>query len=448
MYKTALAALSLALSFGLGVAVSAQDSNQNSQGQGQSSSSGDSGNSGSGSGSNSNSGSGSSSNKTSTAATTKQATPAAPAAPPPQYVQTYGKTAAPTSVTKTTLTPAPAASTTTTTTATGAQQSTSTTTKTASIGKSGTKDTAPAAPATGATTPSKRLKDEVVLLQESGAKKYVSAKNKQWQTFDNYINLKPGQESMPLTMTVTNENYTGINMLLNGQKLATDKDFKGPTLRMQMTGALAGGDNKLTIQAFGPVGANLTWRLTTLKPVISAIKPLTGAGEDDITITGKNFAKIASANTVMVGTKVATIKSGTSTSGKEIVFNLPKDMISGKTTITVSVGGILSKAVEFTVKAAPEVTGVDLISAPPGQAMTITGKGFSATQADNLVTIGGVPAPISSCNATSITITVPEMFYPQWHLPIVVKTGGIESKGNVQINIQMRVIPNDGVPEQ
>lgn len=414
MYKTALAALSLALSFGLSVAVSAQDSNQNTTGQGQ----GNNQDSSQNSSGTTNSTNSTNSNSTKPATTTTAATPAKPAAPAPApvYVQTYGKNS----------TPVP--------------------TKTASIGKTSTTTTTTTG-ATPAATVAKKSKDETALIQESPPKKYLSAKNKQWQTFDAYINLKPGQESMPLTMTVTNENYTGINMLLNGQKLATDKDFKGTALRMQMTGALAGGDNKLTVQAFGPVGANLSWKLTTLKPVITSIKPAAGSTEDDITLTGRNFSKTASGNVVYVDKKACIIKSAGS-SGKEIIFNLPKDAQSGKVQITVGVGGIFSKGIEFSVKFAPEVTGVDLISAPPGQTMTISGKGFSTTQSENVVTIGGVPAPITSCSSKSITITIPEMFYPQWHLPISVKTGGVESKPGVQINIQSRVIPNDGVPEQ
>jgi hypothetical protein len=455
MYKTALAAFSLALSLGLlTIPVSADNqSGQQSQGQGSgqgsgnnnqdssSSSSSSSSGSGSGSGSGNSSGTNSADKKDSTSSTTTSSaasTKATPAAPPPVYVQTYGKYA---NTTK------PAA-TTTTVTSTGAQKSTSTSTvtKTASIGKTGAKAGA-AAPAATATV-AKKSKDEVVVLQESGDKKYTSTKNKQWQTFVDYITVKPGQESLPLTLTVTNAGYTGVNMVLGGSKLASDKDFKGTTLRMQMTGALVTGDNKLETQLYGPIGAKLSWKLTTLKPTITSIKPGSAATKDDITLTGRNFAKSAAGNVVYVGNKVAVVKANTSTSGKEIIFNLPADILAGKQNVIVSVGGIQSKPIELIIKAAPEVTGVDLLSAPPGQEMNISGKGFSTTQSENIVTIGGTPAQIVSSSAKSITVTVPEMFYPQWDLPVVVKTGGIESNSTIKMNIQSRVIPNQGVPEQ
>jgi hypothetical protein len=459
MYKTALAAISLALSLGLLTnPVSADD--QSSQGQGSggnssssSSNSGGSSSSGGGNSSNSggtnnqdsssssggsnsnssgnNSGTNSSSKSDSSSSTkTSTSTKAAPAAPAPVYVQTYGS--------KYNIKPM---STSTTMTSTGAQKSTSTTTKTASIGKAGA-----AAPAT--TKKAAANKDEIVTLQESDDKKYTATKNKQWQLVVAYINLKAGQEGLPLTMTVTNQGYTGINMVLGGNKLASDKDFKGTNLRMQMTGALAAGDNKLETQLFGPIGSKLSWKLTTLKPTITSVKPGTAALDNEITLTGRNFSKLPEGNLVYVGNKIALVKKGTPNPGKEIVFNLPKDILTGKQNVVVSVGGMQSKPIELVIKGAPVVTGVDLISAPPGQEMTISGKGFSAIQSENTVTIGGVGASITSSTTRSITVTIPELPYPSWYQPIVVKTGGVESNNTIKINVQMRVIPNAGVPEE
>jgi hypothetical protein len=90
---------------------------------------------------------------------------------------------------------------------------------------------------------------------------------------------------------------------------------------------------------------------------------------------------------------------------------------------------------------------LDLISAPPGQTLTITGKGFSAKSSDNVVMFGGVPAQVVSSSPTSITVTVPEMYYPQWNVSVVVKIGGVSSNDNCKLNVQQRVIENEGVPE-
>jgi hypothetical protein len=134
-------------------------------------------------------------------------------------------------------------------------------------------------------------------------------------------------------------------------------------------------------------------------------------------------------------------------SAKDLVINVPKEAQGGKTTIVVEIGGIASKPFDFLVKFAPEVTSVDLISSPPGQPLTITGKGFSPVRGENQVMIGGMAANIVSESATSITCIVPELQYPVWNVPVVVKSGGVESKKNGTLNLNVRVIPNDGVPQ-
>ena len=386
MYKPALGALALALSFGLVASiVFAQDQSQSTPAKPAS-------------------------------PTTKQAQPAQSLQ---EGVQNYGP---------------------------GSQSKTMTKTASAAPPQAAGKQAAAATAATGqaatATSTEKKKKDETVTLQDSSK---VKSTAKTWQTFEDVITLKPGQDQIPLSLIMSNTGYQGINVMLNGSKLATDKDWKGPTLTMQMQGALAVGDNKLVIQAFGTPGSILPWKLTTYKAVILGVKPATAGPNEKVTITGKHFAKTAAGDLVQVGKKYATINTA---SNKEINVTLPEGLEAGKTQIIVTVGGFPSKPFEIVIKGAPEVTGVDLISAPPGQAFTISGKGFSATASDNTVTLGGVPAPVTSASTTSLSCVVPEMYFPQWNVPIVVKVGGVSSNDSVKLNIQSRVIPNQGVPEQ
>ncbi len=419
MYKTAFAALALALSFGLNYTqafgqTTSDNKTADQSGQSQATTS---------------------DQKSTDQKTPEQTTaapapkPAATAAPatPAAYVQNYGwsKSGAPIQQPAASPEAAPVTRTTGATRATGASAA----------------DRATAAPVSTTTTASKK-KDEIVVIQQSPDKLYVSKGNK-WQTFDSYITLRNGQDALPLTMTVTNAGYKGIVMFLSGSKLASDKDFKGNLLTMQMTGALSGGDNKLTIQGLGPPGASLSWKLTTKKPVITAVTPTSSVIEAEVKISGRNFAKQASANKVLVGKIAVTPRF----SAKDLVINVPKEAQGGKTTIVVEIGGIASKPFDFLVKFAPEVTSVDLISSPPGQPLTITGKGFSPVRGENQVMIGGMAANIVSESATSITCIVPELQYPVWNVPVVVKSGGVESKKNGTLNLNVRVIPNDGVPQ-
>ena len=100
------------------------------------------------------------------------------------------------------------------------------------------------------------------------------------------------------------------------------------------------------------------------------------------------------------------------------------------------------RAQQLPAEPAPIVNHIDMISAPPGTSITIEGSGFSNNPHENEVTFGGVPAPVSSATSNSITCVVPEMYYPQWNVPVVVKTRGVSSNDSVKIRIQSKLIPN------
>jgi hypothetical protein len=241
--------------------------------------------------------------------------------------------------------------------------------------------------------------------------------------------------------------YDAIKLFLAGQPLATNKDFRGGQLTMKMDGTLSSGNNPLIIEAYGPIGSELTWKLVANKPVITAVKPETTGPSDSLTINGRNFSSKAGNVIVTVGGKQSTVVSSSS---KSISIKTPTDLANGENNLVVSVAGIESKPFKVTSKsAAPELSSCSMVSAPPGQQITVSGKGFSNVSSENEVTIGGMVAPISSGSSTSLTVTIPGgLTWPQWNVPIIVKTKNVESKGSVTINLNQRVIPNDGVPEQ
>jgi len=160
-----------------------------------------------------------------------------------------------------------------------------------------------------------------------------------------------------------------------------------------------------------------------------------------IKVNGKNFTAKA---LVSIGQKWCKVTQAKET---QLQVNVPDDVESGKQNLIVTVGGVKSAPMPVNVKGAPQVSGIDTISAPPGQQVTISGKGFSTKAADNIVTFNGTPGTVVNASATSLTVVIPEIAYPQWNVQIKVKTNGVESKGDTTINVQQRVIPNDGVPE-
>jgi hypothetical protein len=415
MYKSALGALALSLSFGLAADSAGAQTQQR------------------------------------TASSSAPASSNAPASSPNDGVQTYGNQKAATEVPSNGGNPNPTAPAPTSNAVAKSKNDTKTAPvetrngsvtegKTASAATPGTNSKAPGGAAATGSKGKRRAPDEMVSIQAS--KPMVSSKLA-WQTFEDYINLKQGQDQIPLTMTVTNAGYQSLVLHLNGSKLATEKDFKGTSLAMQMAGALAVGDNKFVIQAFGKPGSKVSWTLETARPVITDIQPTIKTVPSNVTITGRNFAKSAAGDQVQVGSKMATILSG---DGRKVLVTLPAGL-SGKQKITVLAGQIASKPYEYELKAKPVVTGLDFVSAPPGQALLILGSGFSPVAKENIATIGGVPATVTAATSNQLNVVIPEMYYPQWNVPVIVKIGTVESNKNIMINIQTRVIPNDGSGE-
>ncbi|WP_343993664.1 Ig-like domain-containing protein [Nocardioides dubius] len=60
-----------------------------------------------------------------------------------------------------------------------------------------------------------------------------------------------------------------------------------------------------------------------------------------------------------------------------------------------------------TVPPGPAITSIAPATLKPGESATLTGRQFSTTAANNVVTIGGVTAPVTEATATSLTVTVP-----------------------------------------
>jgi len=286
--------------------------------------------------------------------------------------------------------------------------------------------------------------DNTTVVQES---KPIVQTAKSWQTFTDYINIKAGQDTAPLTMTFQNGSATALpfesmQIFLAGRLLGTEKKFKNRVLTLDMTGALGAGGTQLIIKAYGPQGASMNWVITTPKIAVTSIAPKEGAPGDKLVIVGKNFAKGVQVQLGKQWAKIIEMKP------TQLTVQVPQETEGGKQMVIVQQGGVRTKPLEYSIKAAPSVTGIDTLSAPPGQTVNLTGKGFSKNAADNTVTFNGTPGSVTSASATSLSVIIPEIAYPQWDVQIKVKTLGQESKDHVKMNVQQRVIENSGVPEQ
>jgi hypothetical protein len=301
----------------------------------------------------------------------------------------------------------------------------------------------PIKPVAVRTTTTASKKDETMVVQQGPLR---AAQKAGWSRFDEYITLSNGQDQLsPLTLQVNNgvagPPFTAMRLMLSGRQIASEKNFTNNVMTMSMVGALGNGSNQLVISAYGPAGAKLQWKVYTLKPTLSSATPKEVSAGDTITITGKNFSPSTTIDQMFIGNKAGTVTKASATS---LEATIPDGLTSGDQKLTVKVGGVETKPLVISIKLVPELTSVDMFSSPPGQQITVSGKNFAAAASDNQVLIGGSPASIVSSSPSSISCIIPDIYNPSFGVPIVVKSKNVKSKNELKIDVQRRVIPNDG----
>lgn len=136
-------------------------------------------------------------------------------------------------------------------------------------------------------------------------------------------------------------------------------------------------------------------------PVLAAVVAGTGTS---LVLTGTDFLATQGASTVTFGGVLATVTAWAITS---ITITPPQNVLSGP--VVVTVGGLASNAVNYTVALPPQVilTSVSPTSGSVGTVLTLMGSGFGASQGTGTITIGGAVATPSSWGNTVITVPVP-----------------------------------------
>jgi hypothetical protein len=277
----------------------------------------------------------------------------------------------------------------------------------------------------------------------------ITQKGAGWKTASTFIDLKDGQQALPLTFSVTNgannqAKMQGVRMKLNGHEILTEKAFKDKdTVSVNLTGILSSGQTQLITETYGHDGAGLSWVLTTYKIKVSDIKPVNCKIGETVKISGKNFPTDKSAFKLTVDQTAATITKATATGVDFVVPQVP----GGKRTVTLYIAGVKCDPLYIKVAAAPEVTSLNLLGIAPGGTFTVQGKGFSTTAGENTVlfkspdgssTIG--QAAPTAATETELTVTLPMDIPCPSDVLCTVKTNGQESPKGVLFGCSQRVI--------
>ena len=159
------------------------------------------------------------------------------------------------------------------------------------------------------------------------------------------------------------------------------------------------GNIVVTVEGVASNGVSFAVNTT---PAISPLSQLTGPVGASLTITGVNFGATQGTSTVAFNGTPAT---PTSWSGTQILVPVPAGATTGN--IVVTVGGVASNGVPFTVGTIPVIASLSQAAGPVGAPLTIAGANFGAKQVASTVTFNGTRATPLSWSDTQIELTVP-----------------------------------------
>jgi len=191
-----------------------------------------------------------------------------------------------------------------------------------------------------------------------------------------------------------------------------------------VAGAASAGVSLGASDAWGAVVGAFKAATTSvsISPNITSLNPIAGPVGTIVTITGTNFGATQGTSTVTFNGVVATPNSWSTTS---ISAPVPAGATTGS--LVVTVGGVASNGVTFTIPP-PSISGLTPPSyGPVGTSVTIAGANFGASQGTSTVTFNGVSAgTASSWSASSITVSVPSGATSG---SVIVTVGGVASNG-------------------
>ncbi|MCP4675012.1 MAG: hypothetical protein GY854_05805 [Deltaproteobacteria bacterium] len=139
------------------------------------------------------------------------------------------------------------------------------------------------------------------------------------------------------------------------------------------------------------------------RPIISSVDPAAGPPGAKVRIIGKNFG--AEYKVYYNGVELKPV----SLSASQIVVKIPKNAVQGRFTLKGPIHQVVSPQVFWVVQSsvAPVISEISPSFGPPGTAITIKGKHFSAKSHENAVTISGAPLQVRSSSNTQIVAVVP-----------------------------------------
>jgi hypothetical protein len=239
--------------------------------------------------------------------------------------------------------------------------------------------------------------------------------------------LNPTTGVVGTSVTIAGANFgatQGTSTIKFNGTAATPTSWSATSIVAKVPTGATTGSVVVTVGGLASNGVSFTVTVAAQAPSITSLNPTTGAVGTSVTIAGANFGATQGTSTIKFNGTTATATSWSATS---IVAKVPTGATTGN--VVVTVGGLNSNAVSFTVTVAaqaPSITSLNPTTGVVGTSVTIVGANFGATQGTSTIKFNGTTATATSWSATSITASVPTGATTG---SAVVTVGGVASNG-------------------
>jgi len=214
------------------------------------------------------------------------------------------------------------------------------------------------------------------------------------------LSVTSGMVGDPVTITGTNFGTSqGSSTVTFNGTTATATSWSNTGIATTVPTGATSGNVVVTVNTVASNGVSFTVYVT---PTISSLSPTSGAVGTSVTINGTNFQATQGTSTVTFNGVTAT---PTNWGNTQIKAPVPAGATTGS--VVVSVDGLASNGVSFTVKPTPTITSASPMSGAAGVVVTISGTNFGSSQGSSTVKFNGTSATPTGWSATQIVVPVP-----------------------------------------
>ncbi|MBI5488866.1 MAG: IPT/TIG domain-containing protein [Deltaproteobacteria bacterium] len=179
-------------------------------------------------------------------------------------------------------------------------------------------------------------------------------------------------------------------------------------LRVRIPDNAGTGIIQVTVADAGSVATSEVFDVW-VAPAVTSFTPSRATPGSTVTVTGRGFLTGRNQTTVAVNGVSATVQS---VAENQIVVTVPNSATTGRIVVNVRGRGEASSAADLTIVQPPSITSVSPRSAPPGEALTITGQNFGTVVADVTVTYVDDPATGAAQNLSVLSLSSTQIIVP------------------------------------